>query len=241
MTEAPLVLSRNEKKDLILSVGSHRVERRLSPVEVAVLIQKALDGGWSRQEVADLLGVGLSQVAEFVRLLRLRPELREIGGWGVRSHAAEDTIPFSSLAQLSGLPEGDQGQAARAVLQYRLTWQEVVQLVQLKRRSGKSIEACIQDAVRLRPEIEVRHVYMGSIDGASLREWLGKMSQLERDSLMALTLNEMELVDVNVSGARLGVSSFVLLSKVDLAQAVGMSPDELESYVARALSRRMSQ
>ena len=59
-------LSSTELQDLVLSVGTHRSERRLSPLEVACLLDRALSCGGSRKECSDVLGISLTQVGTFL-------------------------------------------------------------------------------------------------------------------------------------------------------------------------------
>ena len=59
-------LEPEEVKSLLLSVGSHRKERRLSPLEVGVLLKRAVDAGASRQQLAAELQIGPTQVTEFL-------------------------------------------------------------------------------------------------------------------------------------------------------------------------------
>src|SRR4051812_14574968 len=106
------VLTREELKSLLLSVGSHKADRRLSPAEVGTLITKALAGGKSRQEVSDQLGIGVTQMNEFIKIAELSPDVRDMAGWSGRKGGISNTIPFSSLAQLSGLDSSEQRRAA---------------------------------------------------------------------------------------------------------------------------------
>ena len=55
-------LSPYEIRQLILSVGTRKSVRPLSPVEVGILIQKALDAGEKREEIADRLHLDGSTV-----------------------------------------------------------------------------------------------------------------------------------------------------------------------------------
>ena len=68
-------LSSAEVRQLILSVGTHKSERPLSPVEVAQLMQKAVKAGENRKEIAArLLLEDSSIIGRFIRLLQLPPD-----------------------------------------------------------------------------------------------------------------------------------------------------------------------
>lgn len=225
-------LSSDEYRQLVMSVGTHRGERKLSPVEVAGLLNKAIEAGANRKECSQALDVGPTQMSTFLRLLRLAPEVQHLADWGEGSGS---TIPFSSLAQLASLEARAQDVAARAILGHRLTWKEVVQLVQVVGRSGKAIEQCIDDVVRLRPEVEIRHLFIGSLTSESLQTSLATVSQAERDSLLAEALRGILGMSEGLSG-RLGTSNFTLTWDKNPAEVAGLSADAFEKAVGESVA-----
>ena len=71
------------KRDLLLTVGSHRDDRPLSPEEVARSFQAALDAGSTLADLAALVHFdGTSMVSRFLRLLRLPGDVLRVVGWG---------------------------------------------------------------------------------------------------------------------------------------------------------------
>ena len=224
-------LTRQEYRDLTLSVGTHRGDRRLSPLEVARLLDKALGAGTSRRECAAALGVGTSQIGTFLKLLVLASDIQHFADWRGTKSAS---IPFSTLAELARLSPQDQVPAARSVLRHNLTWKEVVQLAQIADRSGKGIEECIADVLKLRPQIETHYLFVGAIISDSLRHDLGTLSQRDRDRLIAQTFFRLTGPDYGVRG-RLGAEEFTVLSQHDLPRLLNVEPDELEEIVNDAL------
>src|ERR1043166_6570687 len=107
-------LSDEQCRHLLISVGTHRRDRALSPLEVAELLEKALGAGATRRQIRSVLQLGSTEVSTFLRLLELDPGIRHLAGW---SGKAKSTIPFSSLAHLAGLSRSDQTAAAEAILQ----------------------------------------------------------------------------------------------------------------------------
>ena len=212
-----------ERRDLILSVGTHRGARRLSPLEVAQLIQKALDHGSSRKECSAALGVGTSQIGTFLKLLSLNAEVQHMAGWGGSSRAS---IAFSSLAELRRLNSADQVSVATAILKERLKWKEVIEVVQIRERSGKTVEECVADVVRRRPVIETQHVFIGRVDRLTSVE-LGDLDQASRDGLLQHVLAGMIGADRAFEG-RLGLGTFTVVTQEGLLNPLGLSADEFE-------------
>ncbi|QBY54450.1 hypothetical protein [Cupriavidus oxalaticus] len=233
------VFTREELKGLLLSVGSHKAERRLSPAEVGLLIERALAAGKSSQELSNLLGIGVTQLKEFVKIAGLSPDVRDMAGWSGRKQGFANTIPFSSLAQLSGLDSVDQRRAAEAILSHALTWKEIVQVMQLHRRAARDLDDCVREVVGMRTEVEIRYVLFGSIDDVMLRNRLAGLVQRDRDELLRSTLPDLGSLSNLVSASRLGSSSFVLVGTADLAASEGTTPEEIERRVLDSLSNKL--
>ena len=230
-------LSSHEIRDLTLSVGTHRGMRRLSPIEAARLIQKGEQAGASRSEIAAELGVGASQVWVFVRLLDLAAEIQHLADWRGTKRAS---IPFSSLAELARLNPESQVIAAEAILRHSLRWKEVVQLVQIANRSGQSIEDCISNVLKLRPQIETRHLFWGAILSRGLRAKLGTMLQADRDRLMESSLKSVLGSTYEAKGS-LGDRQFIVVGPHDLARLLGLSADQIEKAMNEALEGQTCQ
>lgn len=224
-------LAPEEHKLLLRSVGTHRGDRPLSPFEVAQLLNKTLAAGSTRKEAAEALGIGQTQVATFLKLRDLAPEIRHLADWGGSSNAS---IAFSSLAELSRLPRPAQIETADAILRYGLTWKEVVQLVQIADRSAKSVAQCIEEVLQLRPQIETRHLFVGAITSESMRQHIEGCMQIERDKMLENALAAL-LGRKNLASGRLGAANFTVMSSQSLPQLLGIDPDELERAVNDAL------
>lgn len=231
-------LTREDYRDLVLSVGTHRKSRRLSPLEVAQLLAKALAAGATKRDCATALGLGQTQVSTFLKLLDLAADIQHLADWRGGKNAS---IPFSILAELARLVPQDQAQAVDSVLRYGLTWKEVVQLVQVSQRSGKAIGKCITDVLNLRPEVVTRHLFVGAIKSEQLEHHIRDIDQSERDRLFTRVLNRLVGSDYSAKG-RLGAGKFTILSDHDLSRLLGVDPDELENTINEILeSLRSSQ
>lgn len=226
-------LSSSERQALIRSVGTHRAMRHLSPLEVAHLLRKAMDGGSTLAECAEELAIGPTQIRTFLKLLDLTPDIQHLADWRGRRNA---TISFTALAQLARLQPADQGLVAEAILRHDMTSAEVIQVVQMMQRSGQPASACITNALKLRPQIETRHLFVGSITSDSAKRSVVSLQQAERDQLMVQILESIFDGDYEASG-RLGPRDFTILSNHDLSTLLGLDPDELESLVNRGLEQ----
>ncbi len=224
-------LSSQEYQALILSVGTHRRSRSLSPLEVANLLGKAIAKGATRKDCSAALGVGSTQIATFLSLLDLAPELQHLADWRGNKNA---TIPFSTLAELGRLSESDQNEAAREILRHGLTWKEAVQAVQMADRSGKTIIECIADVLNLRTQVETRHLFVGAIICSEVRTNLEQLSQHQRDVLFVQALKQVIGPNYPFSG-RLGTKEFAILTDHDVSRLLDLQPDELEQEVNRMI------
>ena len=224
-------LSGEDYRDLVLSVGTHRKSRRLSPLEVAQLIAKAVAADATRDDCATALGVGITQVRTFLKLLDLDVDIQHLADWRGSKNA---TIPFSTLAELARLAPHDQVQAVDSVLRHGLTWKEVVQLVQIAKRSDKPIGECISDVLNLRPEVVTRHLFVGAITSELLARQVRNKNQSDRDHLFSQALNRLVGSDYLAKG-RLGDDKFTILSDHDLPKLLGTDPDELEKTINELL------
>ena len=224
-------LTATELQDITLSVGTHRGSRRLSPLEVAQVIQKSVHAGTSRKECASALGIGPTQVSTFLKLLSLETDIQHLADWRGAKNA---TVPFSTLAELARLPSKDQAKAAEAVLRHDLKWKEVIQLTQIWDRSGRSIEECIASILKLRPQIDTRHLFVGAITVAPLRDRLHSMPQIDRDALFERVLRRLTGPDYDARG-RLSDREFTVLSRHDLPSLLNMTADEIERVVNDSL------
>ena len=219
-------LTPEERRDLILSVGTHRGQRRLSPLEVAQLLAKARESGATRRECSEVLQVSLTQIGTFLKLLQLAPEVQHLAGWG---GARQASIPFSSLAELHRLPPLDQLHVAEVILGEGLTWKEVIELAQIANRSSDPIEECIKVVLARRPQIERRYLLMGKVDDRAA-DSLSALSQRERDSLLDQVLQDL-LGGRYAFEARLGQGHFTVLTSEDILIALKVDADELERQI----------
>ena len=228
-------LTKAEFQDLVLSVGTHKSDRPLSPCEVALLLEKSLSAGEPVAECASTLGIGTTTIRTFRSLLDIAPEVRHLAGW---RGSKETTIPFSTLSELVRLSVPDQREVVRAILQHQMNWKEIRQVVQIKIRSGSRVVDCITDVLQLRPKVETRYIFVGSVTSSEVMKTIDSYSQRKRDALMRRSLNVIFGNGYSV-GARLGAMDFTILSDQDLGGLLGLGPDELEGLINQNLEQQI--
>jgi hypothetical protein len=224
-------LSSDEFKSLLLSVGTHRDRRSLSPVEAASLFKKALAAGASVVDCAEAVRLaGPTWIARFLKLLELPEDVRHLVGWGRKS----GSIAFTSASDIARLEDSaDQRHAIEASIAHDLSSLEVRQLVQLRNRSHKSVQQCVSEVLKLRPHIEVKHIFVGSIISEKLRKLLRSFSQSRRDELLNHVCRE-RLASMTL-GARLGETRFTLVGGKDFGDFLAKNKERLEQQINDAL------
>ena len=224
-------LNPTELRDLMLSVGTHRGNRRLSPVEVAKSIEKMLRSNPDRQNCAERLGISLTQVSSFLKLLLLDTKIQHLADWRGAKNAS---IPFSTLSEIARLESFEQNQVVQAILRHHLKWKEVVQTVQIRERSNDPIGVCIENVLALRQDVETQHLFVGRIASDSNLEYLRRLSQSGRDEELRRVVRAL-VGPTYRTKSRLGEEAFTIVSDHDLPRMLQLTADELEEIVNRSL------
>lgn len=227
------VLTDDERRDLLMSVGTHRAQRRLSPVGVAQLFRKAIDGGESISSCARAAGLSNpDMVKRFLRLLDLPPSAQVTVAW----RGSDTTLPFTAASEVARLPKRLQEPTAREALAQRLSSNEVKQVVQRIARSGRDPRTAIEEIVALRPVVVRRHVFIGVFSSADLGTRIDELEQAERDELLAAALAT--LTDEPCAAARLTPTGFVISGDDRLADAIcGLG--DFETPISEAIRERV--
>lgn len=231
-------LSSEIQQDLILSVGTRRAKRRLSPIEVAEAIEMSLASGSTVQELAVELDLHPTMVPRFRRLLKLPSDVRHVVDWW----QGEARLSFEAASHIARLASSkEQQKVVEAALKHGLGKVETIQIVQIRERSGRPIAECIEEVLHMRPQIERRHLLIGAITSEKVRIALGQMSQHERDQLLksAVTSHSPELPPWE---GRLGMQRFTLLGNEAFGTAVQRLPggfeEAINAYVEQEISPR---
>ena len=110
-------------------------------------------------------------------------------------------------------------------------------MAQLRKRSGRDVEECLNEILGMRPQVERRYVFIGAVDSENV-EALDLLSQAQRDAILSAGIN-----DIGLQGAtgRLGPKLFTLVGDEKFnasMQIVGKENIEarLRTYVAEAVN-----
>lgn len=231
-------LSPDEIRQLILSVGTHRSKRPLSPVEVAHLMQAALDAGEKRTDIADKLHLeDPSIIGRFIRLLSLPLQVQQLIGWG----SDPATVSFTAAAAIAQLDSSrEQIELAKTVLENRFNKSETAQIVQIRHRSNKLLEDCIKTVLNQRPIIERRHVIIGELRSDKLRDKLRQISELERNNLLKSTLKR-SVPNIPPLGTKLSSRYFLLVGDDRFHSVVSSLPGGFEKSITEHLIQELDR
>ena len=226
----------DEIRQLILSVGTHKSKRPLSPVEVAEFMQRAMDAGEKRTDIADKLHLeDPSIIGHFIRLLSLHLQVRQLVGWGVDPA----TLSFTAAAAIARLKSSrEQSELAKAALENQFNKSEILQIVQIRHRSEKSLENCIKTVLDQRPIIEKRHVIIGELRSEKLKNKLRQISELERNNLLKFTLKR-SIPNIPPLGAKLSDRYFLLIGDDRFHSAIVSLPGGFEKSITEYLIREL--
>ena len=193
---------------LRMSVGykGHKKNRPYSPVEVATIIDRAHVAGTSLEDCAIKLKLdGTSQVRRFLSILKLPQDLQDLVRWG----AGSGLIGFSAGYELVRLEsEDDLRSVAMSILENGLNSKEVRQVVQLRNRSSKSIEECLNEILGMRPSIQRKYIFIGSIFNPNTQKMIAGLTQERKNQVLNAALQGHNL---SVTSCSLGNHFFTLV------------------------------
>lgn len=185
--------------------GTHKKGRPLSPIEVGLMYHKACNAGASLRDCATETHIGETGVGRFLRILGLPQDLQHSVDWG----SGKGAIGFSQaveLVRLQGIE--DQRAVAVSILTNSLNSKEVRQVAQLRARSGRTVGECLTEVLGMRPTIERRYVFIGSVVDQTVINALIDLTQTERDSILESGIKRLDLQGAT---GRLGKRFFTLV------------------------------
>jgi hypothetical protein len=156
--------------NLLLSLGTHKKERPLKPIEVAKLIntlKSETKESWNK--VASRLGVGIDQVKSFRNLLHLPEQVHYAIGYGDTN---EESLAFTTANIVSELKNMREKELlCKFALSNKLTKDETERIIQLKKQSpDEAIEECVNKVLNLRPVFEKGYVIVTLVKDETLRK-----------------------------------------------------------------------
>lgn len=225
------------QRQLLMSVGTHRSERPLSPVEVANAFEVELQAGTSTRELAAFCHLrDTTMVGRFRSLTKLAPSIAHLVDWS----SGPLTISFSTAVQVARVSEhGDQEYLVSSALTHGFTAGEMQQVLQIMARAQVNAQEAVARVLRLRPVIIKRYVYMGIVLNESVNVYLATLNQRERDALLQRALGARVPRHIEWNG-KLGLGKFSLVGGEDFAAFLGELTDGFETLVNDALTLEVS-
>jgi hypothetical protein len=228
-------LSVNEMRDLIISVGTHRGQRKLLPINVAKLIQKSLISGSSLDEVSEQITLSKRVIQKFISLLSLPIEIQSVVGWG----SDPTTISFTAAAEIARLEAENEKQIlAKAALETSISVPEMKQVVQIRKRSGKSIDQSIEAVLKQRVEIERRHLIIGKLISEDLLAQIPVISQSDRNQLLSRVLVQNGFGKATY-GVKLSEEFFYIVGDEEYHRRIVSLPNGFENAITDFLLKEL--
>lgn len=212
--------------------GTHKIGRPLTPVEVAQLIERARRAGNSLSDCAREIRIDETGLSRFLRLLELPEDIRHLVDWG----GGNGVLGFSQSVELLKIRSSDQLRTiARAVLEHDLTSKETRQVAQLLKRSGRPPEDVVNEVMGMRPIIERKYVFIGSVSEQALSAALANCTQREKDTLLRRALATLDLLGAT---GRLGTKRFTLVGDEEFGSSMAkIGKDKLEKLLCSEIHK----
>ena len=140
------------------------------------------------------------------------------------------------IARLSSAQE--QSVLTKAALESQLNKSEIIQVVQIRQRSGNPIENCIQAVLNQRPIVEKRHLIIGELRSEKLKAELKQVSQLERNNFLHSVLDQ-HCPNIPHLGCKLGDVYFLLVGDDRFHAEIISLPDGFEKAITEYLIQEL--
>lgn len=229
-------LSPDEQRDLILSIGTHKKNRRLLPIQVAKLLERLHQTQEiSLKQIAQELELrDPSILRRFLALLSLPPEIQPLVNWG----NSPGYLSFSVASEISRAKDLDMIKSlAKDALENQRNKEEVRAILQCHLRGGESLSNCIKKIEATRPKVIHHYVFLGQLpprrDGS---EWNEQESYQLRAVLSELVQEE----NVLSAAIKNGRFSFTLTESAVKNSEVAphISSENIEAFIAKLLTEK---
>ena len=209
-------LTQDQWRDLKLSVNVHRKHRRLSPLQAARYMRRALEGMDVDSLARKLNFTGTTTLRKILRLAELCDDVAATVDWGHRRGA----VSMSTASEIMRLEDDEAIRVAlEACAKHDITRNEARQIVQIYERSSGAIQEAIDSALHTRPKVERSEMIIGSL--------LTKEAQARTDRLgNEVTTKRLKVKlakrfpDVVCQAVRVNANKFSLLLKEEDAQSL---------------------
>lgn len=215
--------------------GTHKRGRPLSPIEVGRLLRRAQSAGASLQDCAEFLKLSKDQASRFLSVLEIPEDFRHLVEFGGN---ADSKIGFTTAVQLARVSDRDSQRAvATAILEQKLRTDEVRQVIQLHKRSGRTMKECLNEVIAMRPTVERHYVFIGAVSDERVEAILAKMAQSERDALLRFGI---DALDLKGTSGRLGAKLFTLVGDERLnGTLMSQGKESIEARIRASITEKV--
>lgn len=222
-------------RDVILSVGTHHGKRRLAPLEVARVFRAALaEDRMSSAEVGKKVKLTATMVNRIARLADLDESCWHLVDW----KKCKSAVVMSAASEIARLPSAEQSALFDAALEHGLTKSEIIQTVQIRQRSGKTLTSCLDDVLRMRRSVERTYLFVGRISDQRVQHRLAAVKQSDRDALLQSGLRQAISYPATWSG-KLGVARFSLVGNGALSRQLASMVPDFETVIAELIAHEL--
>jgi len=200
-------LTKTEWIDLKLSVGTHKKNRRLSPLQVTSYLQKLRDAGATIDQISREIILGPSTIYKFLRLNYLPDEFRNKICWGYEKNRL--SFMKAALVISYALNTKEQIILLNNILEYEIKRKEVQQIVELKSRSKIDINNAIEEVIHDRVKEIKRNMMIGYVND-DVKSLLYEDENINNEKFNDILKNSLPLVEI--FSAKLDSDRFTILT-----------------------------
>ena len=229
-------LSSDERRDLILSIGTHKKNRRLSPIQVAQLLNRLYQiQGISLKEIAQELELKDSSILHrFLSLLSLPPEIQPLVNWGT----SPGYLSFSVASEISRTKDSEKiNVLAKDALENQRSKEEVRAIIQCNLRGGVSLKECIKTIDSTRTKVVHHYVFLGKLPTLINRNQWEEHYSSELQAMLSKLVHEENVLSAAIKNGRF---SFTLTESAIKNPKIAphLTSEKVEAFVVNLLTKR---
>jgi hypothetical protein len=231
-------LSSDERRDIVLSIGTHKKNRRLSPIQIAQLINR----------LHQIQGISLSQIAKeldlkdssilrrFISLLSLPSELQPLIIWGT----SPGYLSFSVASEISRAKENDRiNILSKDALENQRSKEEIRAIIQCSQRGGGSLTQCIQIIETNRCKVIQHYVFFGQLSLVNNDPRSDEEYSLDLRSMLSKLVHDDNVLSAAIKDRRFSFTLTELALK-NPKIASHLIPEKIEAFVTKLLTKRIN-
>jgi len=229
-------LTTEEWRNLVLSIRTHRKERRIPPTEVARLMAIALQNTTKETLSQELQLDDPTMIGRFVRLVSVPSEFHPLITWGT----GKGLISLTAASEAARVQhEADLRELLNAIVSYGMSGREVKQSLQAYSDGEKPMADSIRETIAERPQVTKRFVLAGAIT-PELQNVLAQFDTAKRESLLARAIRAIILPSEQFT-AKLGDDRFIIVTSEEGNRSLITAGERTGSDFGELIRRQLSR